>query len=211
MSRELLKAYREVPSSVASDAYRKAGAMRAVVPIPYPGVSLVGQAITVNTRAQDNVLPHKAMDLAQPGDVIVIAAAGYPDCGIIGELMASYAISRGVGGFVIDGMVRDSDFFGKAKFPVYALGTSPRGPYRTAEGEINYPVVAAGVRVDPGDLVLADADGVTVIPLDEAEVVLASCHQILAAEKKTLEAIKNGTSDRAWIDCLLQAKQAEIV
>jgi len=207
---DVVAAYQGIPSSVASDALRKLGVLRGVRPIPYPGLSLAGPAITVYTRAQDNVLAHKAMDLAQPGDVIVIAAGGYPDCGIIGELMARYAMSRGVAGFVIDGMVRDSEFFAQARFPVYALGTSPRGPHRTAEGEINYPVTCAGVGVNPGDLVVGDADGVTVIPREAAGEILERCRDIMEHEKESIEAIRAGTSDRRWIDKLLEERRAEM-
>jgi regulator of RNase E activity RraA len=209
----LTKAYQGFPSSGVADALIRSRpcSMRGVVPIPYPGFPLVGPALTVCTRTQDNLLPHKAMDLAQPGDVIVIAAGGFDDCGIIGEQMALYAMSRGVAGFVIDGMVRDSEFFLQVKFPVYALGTSPRGPMRTGEGSINFPVVCAGVQVHPGDLLVCDADGVTVVPRLEAAGTLDSTRAILETEEKNMQAIRAGKAERSWVEKTLRERGVEYV
>jgi RraA family protein len=161
---------------------------------------LFGPAFTVRTAPGDNLLVHKALDMARAGDVIVVDAGGALENAIIGELMATYAKQRGIAGIIIWGAIRDSAEIAAASFPIYAAGVTHRGPYRNGPGEINVPVVIAQMPVQPGDIMVGDADGLVAVPQKDAERVLASAKAILAKETATLKVFLAGTADRSWVD-----------
>ena len=167
---------------------------------------LAGPAYTVKTTPGDNLLVHKALDAAKPGDVIVVDAGGVCDNAIIGELMSARAEQRGVGGMVIWGAIRDSAELRQGSFPVFASGVTHRGPYKNGPGEINVPIVMGGIPVNPGDIVVGDADGLVVVPQEHAEAILASAKAILAKETSSMKQIKAGTVDRGWVDKALKEK-----
>ena len=174
------------------------------------GAKLCGPAFTVRTAPGDNLLVHKAIDTAAPGDVIVVDAGGFNDHAIIGELMSARAEQRGVGGMVIWGAIRDSSELRQGSFPVYASGVTHRGPYKNGPGEINVPIVMGGIPVNPGDIVVGDADGLVVVPLEHAEAILASAKAILAKETNSMKQIKAGTVDRSWVDKALKEKGYQV-
>lgn len=161
---------------------------------------LCGPAITVRTSPGDNLLVQKVLDLARPGDVVVVAGGGYGGRAVVGELMSRYAISRGIAGFVVDGAVRDLDYIESAGFPVFSRFVTPWGPTRQGTGEINGEIEVAGVPVCPGDLILGDLDGVVVVPLRSTVDVLERAEQLARREEELMQAIAAGTSDRRWID-----------
>jgi len=171
---------------------------------------LAGPAFTVRTAAGDNLLVHKALDSAQRGDVIVVDAGGWLDNAIIGELMAARARQRGIAGIVIWGAIRDSAELGAGSYPVYAAGVTHRGPYKNGPGEINVPVVIGGMPVNPGDIIVGDADGLVAVPQDQAEHVLASAKSILEKETASMKQILAGTVDRSWVDKALKEKGYKI-
>jgi RraA family protein len=171
---------------------------------------LAGPAFTVRTAAGDNLLVHKALDTAQRGDVIVVDAGGWLDNAIIGELMMSRARQRGIAGIVIWGAIRDSAELGAGSYPVYAAGVTHRGPYKNGPGEINVPVVIGGMPVNPGDIIVGDADGLVAVPQDQAERVLASAKSILEKETASMKQILAGTVDRSWVDKALKEKGYKI-
>jgi RraA family protein len=172
----------------------------------HDGAKLCGPAFTVRTAPGDNLLIHKAIDTAEPGDVVVVDGGGFNDYALIGELMSARAEQRGVGGMVIWGAIRDSAELARGSFPVYASGVTHRGPYKNGPGEINVPVTIGGMAVNPGDIIVGDADGLVAIPLDQAEAVLASAKSILAKEELSMKQIKAGTVDRSWVDKALKEK-----
>src|SRR3954464_8800955 len=167
---------------------------------------LAGPAYTVKTAAGDNLLVHKAIDTARPGDVIVVDAGGWLENAIIGELMMSRARQRGVAGIVIWGAIRDSAEIGAGSYPVYAAGVTHRGPYKNGPGEINVPVVIGGMPVNPGDIIVGDADGLVAVPLAQADRILKSAQGILAKETAAMKEIEAGTVDRSWVDKALKEK-----
>ncbi len=167
---------------------------------------LAGPAYTVKTAAGDNLLVHKAIDTARRGDVIVVDAGGFLDNAIIGEMMMSRARQRGVAGIVIWGAIRDSAEIGAGAYPVFAAGVTHRGPYKNGPGEINVPVVIGGMAVNPGDIIVGDADGLVVIAQDQAAKILASAKAILAKETAAIKLIQDGTVDRSWVDKALKEK-----
>src|SRR3989441_9743691 len=167
---------------------------------------LAGPAFTVKTAAGDNLLVHKALDSAKPGDVIVVDAGGFADHAIIGELMMSRAKQRGIAGIVIWGAIRDSAEIGAGTYPVYACAVTHRGPYKNGPGEINVPVMMGGMPVNPGDIIVGDADGLVAVPQEQAEEILASAKSILAKEEGSMKQIRAGTVDRSWVDKALKEK-----
>jgi RraA family protein len=176
----------------------------------YQGPTLAGPAFTVKTAPGDNLLVHKALDIAKPGDVIVVDAGGFPDHAIIGELMATHARQRGIAGLVIWGAIRDSAELGAGSYPVFACAVTHRGPYKNGPGEINVPVTMGGMPVNPGDIVVGAADGLIAVPQDVAERVLASAKAILEKETASMKQFQAGTADRSWVDKTLREKGYKI-
>jgi regulator of RNase E activity RraA len=173
------------------------------------GRAMVGPAMTVRTRPGDNLVVHKALDLARPGDVVVIDARGETVNAILGELMASYAASRGIAGLVVDGAVRDQTSLSAGTIPVFARGFSHLGPYKSGPGEIHGPVSIGGVAVNDGDVILGDADGLAVIPRARALAAAEAGEQVLAKETEQMRAIRAGTWDRSWVDELLKTVEVD--
>ncbi len=166
----------------------------------HQGGVMAGPALTVKTRPGDNLMVHKAIALAQPGDVIVVDAGGDLTNAIIGELMLAQMVRRGLAGIVINGAIRDSGAIARQGFPVYAAGVTHRGPYKDGPGEINVPVALDGMVISPGDLVIGDEDGLLCVPFEEAAAVLAATEAKQAAEQKQMAAIAAGTHSAAWVD-----------
>lgn len=196
----LVRKAQGIPVAAISDGmWRLAGSDAALRQL-HCGTPMCGSALTVRTRAGDNLMLHKAIDLAQPGDVIVVDGGGHVQNALIGEIMTTQAQKRGVAGIVIDGAVRDLDFIRRSPFPVFARGATHRGPYKSGPGEINFPIALQGMVVMPGDLVVGDADGVVCVPSADAGRVLDAAIRKIATEARQMEAIGNGTLDRSWVD-----------
>jgi RraA family protein len=172
----------------------------------YKGATLAGPAFTVKTAPGDNLLVHKALDIAQPGDVVVVDAGGFADHAIIGELMAARARQRRIAGLVIWGAIRDSAELGAGDYPVFACAVTHRGPYKNGPGEINVPITMGGMAVNPGDIIVGDADGLVAVPQALAEQVLASAKAILAKETAAMKQMRDGSVDRSWVDKTLREK-----
>jgi RraA family protein len=201
---ELVEAFRPLPVANVSDCMSRMSAGGPRLRPMHGGGVLAGPAFTVRTRPGDNLMVHKAIDIAEPGDVIVVDAGGDLTNAIIGEIMASHARSRGIAGMVIDGAIRDSGALRASDFPVYAAGVTHRGPYKDGPGEINVAIALDGMVIEPGDLILGDEDGLLCVPIEQAETVLQAARAKLAAEEKTLAGIAAGEAqDRAWVDATL--------
>ena len=165
---------------------------------------MAGPALTVKSRPGDNLMLHKAIDMAEPGDIIVCDAGGDLTNSLMGELMLAHAMKRGVGGFVLNGAVRDVEAFLDVNLPVFAAGVSHRGPYKDGPGEINVSVAIDGMVIEPGDLVIGDWDGVLSIPLDDVENILKKTNEKQAAEAVDMAKIEAGEWDRSWVDKTLK-------
>ncbi|GAA4330948.1 RraA family protein [Variovorax defluvii] len=160
---------------------------------------LCGPALTVRVPAGDNLLAQHAIDLARPGDVIVIDGAAGMERALVGEAMSRWAHARGIAGFVVDGAVRDLDHLRQGPLPVYARCVSPRGPTRSGGGELYGEVTAGGAVVHAGDLVVGDLDGVVCVPQAQAPAAIDACLQLMARERETFDAIARGTLSRDWV------------
>ena len=165
---------------------------------------MAGPALTVKSRPGDNLMLHKAIDMAEPGDIIVCDAGGDLTNSLMGELMLAHAMKREVGGFVLDGAVRDVEAFLEVNLPVFAAGVSHRGPYKDGPGEINVSVAIDGMGIEPGDLVIGDWDGVLSIPLDDVDSILKKTNEKQAAEAVDMAKIEAGEWDRSWVDKTLK-------
>lgn len=181
--------------------------------VPMGTGQLLGAAFTVRVPQGDNLMLHAAMDLAAPGDVIVIDAGGFSNRAILGELMASYCKSRGIRGIVCDGAVRDSRALAEMEdFPVYACGVTPNGPYKNGPGEIGVPVVIGGKVVNPGDIIVGDEDGVLAIDPAIAEELAAATVKLQDKEREIMDGIlESGSYLRPWVEEKLKELQCEFV
>lgn len=199
----LVERFRGMPVANISDCMARITAAGPRLRPMHAGGYLCGPAFTVKTRPGDNLLAHAALDLAQPGDVLVIDAGGDLTNAIMGELMTGYAASRGIAGIVINGAIRDVDALAASSFPVFAAGVTHRGPYKDGPGQINVAVAIDGMVVEPGDLIVGDADGVLCVPIDQAETIRAAAHEKNEQEKVTLAAISSGQLDTSWVNAAL--------
>jgi 4-hydroxy-4-methyl-2-oxoglutarate aldolase len=196
---DLFAAFGEAASSQVADAMSRLGAMDAGIRCLWPGPRIIGAAVTVWCHAGDNVMYHKALSLAQPGDVLVINTQGSGNAGF-GELLASSAAKIGVRAVIVDGMVRDIEALEAMRMPVWARGLSPSGCNKDGAGEVGAIVACGGVAVRPGDVIVADRDGVAVVPLEDAAEVARLSMDVVARERKRLAEIGEGLLIRPEID-----------
>ncbi len=171
-----------------------------------PGTPMAGAALTVKGRPGDNLMLHKALDVAAPGDVIVCDAGADMRQSIMGEIMARWAMSKRIAGIVIDGPIRDAEGIRQLDIPIYARGVTPGGPYKDGPGEIGYEVACGGVVVQPGDLIVGDGDGIVVVPREDAPRIIPLAEAHNAKEEATMAGIAEGRWDRAWVDETLRAR-----
>lgn len=195
---DLLAGFRATETALISDNLGRLPGMVGLRPMHRIEGAMVGRALTVRTAAGDNLFIHKALDLVRPGDVIVVDGDGDMSRALIGEIMVTIAETRGAAGFILDGMVRDSAALGAKTFPVYARGIIHRGPYKNGPGAINVPVAVGGLVVSPGDIVMADADGVVAFPLEGAEALLEAVRAQEAKEAAIMKSIREGTYTGAY-------------
>ena len=199
-----IQAFRGLPVANVSDCMaRMTAAGPRLRPMHKKGY-LIGSALTVKCRPGDNLMIHKALTMAQKGDVIVVDAGGDLTNALFGEIMTATAVAIGVAGIVLNGAVRDAEEIGQGEFPLYAAGVTHRGPYKDGPGEINVPIAIDGMVTQPGDLMLGDADGLLCVPYDSLQSVLEATLQKMDAEKKMLADIAAGKLDTAWIDSTLR-------
>ena len=179
----------------AATVYEAAGRIGSVDPAIKPlgpGVEIVGPALTVQCFPRDNLMLHKALQVAQPGDIIVATTDGYHNAGYFGDLMATSALALKIGGLAIDGCVRDSADILEMGFPIFSRGTCIRGTVKRNPGTINHPIVFGEVVVHPGDLVVGDDDGMVIIPQARIEEVLEASKQRVQKEIDKAAALRTG-------------------
>ena len=209
---DTIRAFGELPvANVSDNMSRMTSAGARIRPFHKEGKRMAGPALTVKTRPGDNLMVHKAIALAQPGEVIVVDAGGDLTNSILGEIMVSLALKKGVVGFVVDGAIRDAEEIRTSGIAMFAAGVNHRGPYKDGPGEINVPVAIDGMIVHPGDIVIGDGDGVLCVPAAEADTILNATMAKQDAEKKTLNEIAANEYDETWVDVILATKGCEIL
>lgn len=196
----LVEAFRGIAVANIDDCMNRTAAAHQDIR-PMNAAPLLGTAFTVKLPAGDNLMFHKAMDLAQPGDVVVIDAGGYTGRAIFGEIMAAYCRRRGLAGIAVDGAIRDWEAVSRMDFPVYARGVSPNGPYKNGPGEIGGTISFGGITVYPGDIIVGDGDGILAIRPGQAEAVLKAVHDVEHKESEWLHNIESRCEySRPWVD-----------
>jgi RraA family protein len=197
---EMMQQFREFATPDISDLLNRLYAVNPAIHCLTGAHTLCGPACTVKVFPGDNLMVHKSLDVAEPGDIVVIDAAGSTMNAVLGDLISTKAKHRRIQGFVIDGLVRDLPEIIELDFPVFARGMTPIGPLHRGPGEINFPICCGGVVVNPGDIIVADAAGVVVIPQGIAQDLLERLHAHKAANADYLEAVRRGDFSNAWVD-----------
>jgi len=193
-------------SSILADVAGRRGALNGRIAALAPSMRFAGPAVTVDVRPGDNLMIHAALALVKPGDVIVVDGKGDLGAALMGEIMCQQAVALGVAGVVIDGAVRDSEALRELGLPMFAAGLNPNGPTKAVSGRLNHPVSVGGVTVRPGDLVVGDADGVTVVEREKAASLLPLAAQKVADENKRIADIKSRKALRpGWLDGALRS------
>ncbi len=183
-----------------SDCMGRFNAMTSDMRPLFDGIRLVGTAVTVKTLAADLAAAFKAIDVCQPGDIVVIDSHGSVNTAFWGENMTMSALNRGVVAAVIDGACRDVEEIRKIRFPVICKGIVPNVGAIAGYGDVNVSIQCAGVAVSPGDIVVADGNGVVVVPLAEAAVILQKAQRLLETEHLLQEKIKAGATIGELVD-----------
>ena len=199
LSPEVVAAAARLPTATLHEAARKIGALPSAIKPVAPGFRLAGSALTVHSPGGDNLWLHRALDVAQPGDVMMVFASGAHEHGYWGEIMTTMAKVRGLAGLVIDACVRDGVLLGEIGFPVFARGLCIQGTGKDfgAIGWINHPITMGNVVVDAGDLVVGDVDGVVAIPRTRAAEVIAAAEKREAEEAAILRRLEAGEGTMA--------------
>ncbi len=187
-----IAAWAAIPSPIIGDELNRTGLMASRIRPISPSFSCAGQALTVDCMVGDNSVLHYCLRELWPGAVIVADGRGHTDTAIWGEILHTCATRQGAGGVIVDGAMRDSDVLRESEVPAYSAGVSPRGPHKGFGGAINKPIQCGGVPVSPGDLVVADQDGIAVIQPDQMDGLMDRCKKRIETEGKTLARIAAG-------------------
>jgi 4-hydroxy-4-methyl-2-oxoglutarate aldolase len=196
----LFAAFGAASSAQVADCMSRLGAMDVGIKPIWPSPPIIGPALTVWCHAGDNLMLHKALSLAVPGDIVVMNTQSNASNSGFGELLATSAVKIGVRGVIVDGTVRDADALQALKLPVYSRGLCPNGCNKDGAGEVGTIIACGGVAVRPGDILIADRDGVTVVPLEDAAEVVKLVAAQLDREQKRLAEIEKGVLVRPEID-----------
>jgi RraA family protein len=207
-SKDLVEQFRGIPASNINDNMNRLFCMRHEIR-PLNFHTLLGTAVTVKAPIGDNAVLHWALDLAQPGDILVVDGSGALDRSLLGEIMAVYAARRGIAGFVVDGAVRDLQGMRRAAIPIYAAGITPQGPFKNGPGEINVPIACGGQVVFPGDILVGDEDGVVVIRPEYAGEIAERARKKFEDENGKLSRMCSGEIDQEEHDARYGKKLSE--
>lgn len=209
----LMEEFAKLPASNVADCMERSCAMNPRIKLISSALGGVcGPAFTVKCRAGDNLALHAALTFCQEGDVLIVSNEEDTTRALTGEVMLSYLFyTKKAAAIVIDGPIRDMDNLTKWPFPIYCTGATPGGPYKEGPGEVNVPVACGGISVDPGDIILADRDGIVVIPPRDAGAVLEKAKKFHEADEAKAQAAKEGRANRDWVLKALEAKGFEII
>jgi RraA family protein len=211
-SAEIVKAFKDLIRQTGcltgnvGDCIGRDAAMQGEIRNIGSGMKAVGPALTVKVPPTDNLMIHKALTLAKAGDVMVIDGGGYTSHALLGALMVHTAMAIGMAGMIVNGGIRDAAEIRELGFPLFARGINPNGPSKEGPGEINFPISCGGRIVNPGDVIVADDDGVVVVPRGMAEKALQEVRAVIQKEADRIKEIKSGVIIRPGLDDILKAK-----
>ena len=205
--RAVIERFRRFDTPAISDQLNRLFTMSAAIQLQTdPTHRIIGPAVTVKVFPGDNLMVHKSLDIARPGDILVVDASSSSLTAVLGDLISTKARHRRIAGVVIDGLVRDLPAIqALGDFPVFARGVTPIGPLHRGPGEVNYPISAGGIVVNPGDLIVGDLNGVVVVPRGDAATILQRLEIRSAIEAEYHHAVLRGEFSNAWVDDLLDA------
>ena len=203
--KELVDQYRQFETPDISDMLNRMYTMSADIHNLVNYSPLVGPACTVKVFPGDNLMVHKALDAAKPGDVVVIDTSGSQRNAVLGDLVTNKARHRGIAGFIVDGLIRDLAGLKEVGLPVFARGVTPFGPLHRGPGELNYPISCGGIVVKAGDIIVADRNGVVVVHKEFAQDVIERLKAHTESMAKYVEDVKQGIFSNDWVDVLLKS------
>ena len=211
--KQLMEQFAQLPASNVADCMERNCAMNPRIQLISNACgSVCGPAFTVKCRAGDNLALHAALTFCQEGDVLVVSNEEDTTRALTGEVMLSYLFyTKKAAAIIIDGPIRDMDSLSQWPYPIYCTGSTPGGPYKEGPGEVNVPVSCGGVSVNPGDIILADRDGIIVIPPRDAAEVLEKSKLFHESDEEKARAAKEGRANRDWVLKALDAKGFEII
>lgn len=192
-------------AAILADVAGRRGTMHSRITPVNQQMKVAGPAFTVEVRPGDNLMIHAAIALAKPGDVLVIDGKGDQTAALMGTLMLSACKKLGLAGVVVDGAIRDKLELLELGFPIFSAGFNPAGPTKFVPGRINHPISAGNATVNPGDLIVGDADGVVVIERTKASALLTLADKKVSDEAARLDAIDRGDTASKWLPAALHA------
>ena len=206
VSPEIVQRASAFAASILADVAGRRGTLDGRIAAVSPSMRMAGPAFTIEVRPGDNLMIHAAISMAQPGDILVVDGKGDRTCALMGSIMINACKKLGLGGVVLDAAVRDVEELRELGFPVYAVGTNPNGPTKFVPGRINWPVSCGGISVNPGDLIVGDADSVVVVEREKAGTLLDAAAKKVAEERARIADIVAGKNLRPkWLDGSLRA------
>ena len=203
---ETIARFKDTPSGFVTDALGRAGALDHEIRPVWAGGAFVGSALPVWTTPRDNLAPYAALSVAKPGDVMLVATGRADGFSILGDLIIGMMRNSGIVAVVTDGLVRDVQGIREVGIPVHARGVSPNSPFKNGPGGVGMPITLGGAVVQPGDIVIGDADGVVIVPLARVDEVLG---ELIAVRKKEAEmdaAVRGGMKSPPWLSDALATK-----
>jgi len=206
VSPDVVRQAAEYQAAILADVAGRRGTMHGRIAPVAPEMKLAGPAFTIEVRPGDNLMIHTAITLAKPGDVLVIDGKGDRTCALMGAIMMNACKQLKLGGVVIDAAVRDTLELRELGFPVFAVGANPNGPTKFVPGRINWPISCGDIAVNPGDLIVGDADGVVVIEREKVASLLPLAAKKVADETARIDDIRrNKDLAPKWLDGALRA------
>ncbi|MGF6471478.1 RraA family protein [Paraburkholderia youngii] len=202
---ELVDAAARFQAAILADVAGRRGTVHGRVQPLARTMKVAGPAVTVEVRAGDNLAIHAALAIAKPGDVILVDGKGDISCALLGEIMATQAKASGIAGIIIDGAVRDAHELANGDYPIFSAGLNPCGPTKSVAGRVNAPISIGGAAVNPGDLVVGDADGVVVIARHDVARIIDLAQKKLDVETARIAAIHKGDVRPGWVEKELRA------
>ena len=203
---KLVRKFMNLPSGNVCDAQGRTGALDHRIKPVSKKSQLCGTALTVDAGPRDNLAPWAALEIAKPGDVIVITTGEHLDCSVVGDIYVGMANNAGVVGIVTDGLVRDLPGINDVGIPVFARGISPNSPWKNGPGRVGLPILIGRVAVKAGDIVVGDQDGIVIVAREKAGDAARAIQAVLAKEKQMEAGVKAGLTVPAWLKAAYETK-----
>lgn len=189
---ETIKILANAGVATVHEAQGRSGLLRPYMRPIYPTARVAGPAVTVSCQPGDNLMIHASIEVCHPGDILVVVTTSESTDGMFGELLGVSCQAHGIAGLIIDSGVRDTAELATMSFPVWAKAVSAQGTVKSTAGDVNIPVVCAGAMINPGDVIVADADGVVVVPRETAGQVAQASEQRIAKEERSRQRLRTG-------------------